>query len=672
MAYVRLFNKALDILLPDPVATINPEDMAENSDSVLDMLAVQRMQKRRKEEAGLGARVKDDGTKQENAVPPDLVRRHELLILPRHDSYYTKRGVFSPVPIRNIRSEHIGHLVTMSGVVTRVTDVKPMITVASYACDQCDAEVYQEILRREFMPIFMCVSSKCTEGTPGSLTLQSRGSKFIKFQELKIQELADQVPIGHTPRTIKVFVRGELTRRASPGDIITLHGVFLPTPYSGHKAISVGLLADTYIEAMGITQHKKTYDQYDLSPEMAERVESEGLRDDIYERLAKSIAPEIFGHLDVKKALLLMMVGGTSKKMADGMQIRGDINICLMGDPGVAKSQLLKHISKLAPRGIYTSGKGSSGVGLTAAVIKDSVTGEFVLEGGSLVLADMGICCIDEFDKMEDSDRTAIHEVMEQQTISIAKAGITTTLNARTSILAAANPAFGRYNFKKTPDENFNLPPSLLSRFDLLFLIVDRADAEHDRMLSEHVTYVHQHAAPPKLSFDAYSADLLRSYVSQTRKYDPFVPRALTEYIVESYVTMRKQEGAAKEPFTYTTARTLLGILRLAQAHARCLFQTEVTQANIEEATRLMFMSKQSIRIDKQKKGAVDPSSVIYGIIRELCTKLNRRDLTYTDVLAKVISAGFNPQQLIETLDEYMSLNIVMVDAQKTTIRMIS
>ena len=213
----------------------------------------------------------------------------------------------------------------------------------------------------------------------------------------------------------------------------------------------------------------------------------------LFTRLASSICPEIFGMGEVKQALLLLMVGGNLKQMADGMKIRGNINVLLMGDPGVAKSQLLKHISNFAPRGIYTTGKGSSGVGLTASVMRDPVTGELVLEGGALVLADTGICAIDEFDKMDERDRTNIHEVMEQQTVSIAKAGITTSLNARTSVLAAANPLYGRYNPALKPHENINLPAALLSRFDLIFLLLDRSDEELDKMLAFHVASVHKH-----------------------------------------------------------------------------------------------------------------------------------------------------------------------------------
>jgi DNA replication licensing factor MCM7 len=243
-------------------------------------------------------------------------------------------------------------------------------------------------------------------------------------------------------------------------------------------------------------QLNKTEDEEMLAEQLTEEEATRICEDDFYSKLTNSIAPEIYGHEDVKKALLLMLVGGVDKNPR-GMKIRGNINICLMGDPGVAKSQLLNYIDRLAVRSQYTTGRGSSGVGLTASVTKDQITGEMVLEGGSLVLADQGICCIDEFDKMLDQDRTAIHEVMEQQTISIAKAGIMTSLNARVSILAAANPAFGKYNPKKSIEQNIQLPAALLSRFDLLWLIQDRPDRDSDLRLAQHITYVHQHNVQP-------------------------------------------------------------------------------------------------------------------------------------------------------------------------------
>ncbi|GCC18434.1 hypothetical protein chiPu_0021669, partial [Chiloscyllium punctatum] len=271
-----------------------------------------------------------------------------------------------------------------------------------------------------FMPLIMCPSRECqTNKSGGRLYLQSRGSKFIKFQEIKVQEHSDQVPVGNIPRSMTVYSRGENTRLALPGDHVTITGIFLPMMRTGFRQVIQGLLSETYLEAHRISQMNKTEDDELGTQELSEE-ELRQITEDFYEKLAASIAPEIYGHEDVKKALLLLLVGGVDQS-PKGMKIRGSINICLMGDPGVAKSQLLCYIDRLAPRSQYTTGRGSSGVGLTAAVMKDPVTGEMILEGGALVLADQGICCIDEFDKMMDSDRTAIHEVMEQQTISIAK-----------------------------------------------------------------------------------------------------------------------------------------------------------------------------------------------------------------------------------------------------------
>lgn len=356
--------------------------------------------------------------------PPILMRRYELRLLPigrpgvlppfanQHIPTTTTTSSstekhkapsdITPVSLRNVRARSMGRLVTVTGMVVRASDVKPAVTVATYSCDACGAEVYQVVQnQREFMPVTSCPASGCANRKKtthdSTLHLQTRGSKFVKYQELKLQELPNQVPMGHVPRSMPVLCRGELTRQATPGDVVTVDGVFLPQRLaeSGFKAMRAGLIATTFLEAQNVAIHKKSYDDRSstnaaANADLDAAVTAVATGPDPVGRLASSIAPEIFGHADIKRSLLLQLVGGCTRTLPDGMRIRGDVNICLMGDPGVAKSQLLKHVASIAPRGVYTTGKGSSGVGLTAAVTKDMATGEMALEGGALVLADRG------------------------------------------------------------------------------------------------------------------------------------------------------------------------------------------------------------------------------------------------------------------------------------------
>uniref|UniRef100_A0A672GD35 DNA replication licensing factor MCM7 n=1 Tax=Salarias fasciatus TaxID=181472 RepID=A0A672GD35_SALFA len=537
-----------------------------------------------------------------NQYPPELMRRFEL--------YFKSPTTAKPKVVRDIRADSIGHLVTVRGIVTRATEVKPMMAVATYTCDQCGAETYQPIQSPTFMPLVMCPSQECvTNKSGGRLYLQTRGSKFVKFQELRIQEHSDQVPVGNIPRSMTVYARGENTRQAQPGDHVAITGVFLPLLRTGYSQAVQGLLSETYLESHSITLMNKTEDDELGNDELSEEELREFTSEEFYDKLAGSIAPEIYGHEDVKKALLLLLVGGV-QQAPKGMKIRGNINICLMGDPGVAKSQLLSYIDRLAPRSQYTTGRGSSGVGLTAAVMRDPLTGEMTLEGGALVLADQGICCIDEFDKMADADRTAIHEVMEQQTISIAKV-------------------------------SWRFPPR---------------------------------PAPSGLQLLDPRPCPRRRYIAMCKKRQPVVPESLADYITAAYVEMRKEARVSKDT-TFTSARTLLSILRLATALARLRLMDTVEKEDVNEAMRLMEMSKDSLQADKSSNTRTQrPADVIFSLVRELATEgvAGRGGAGGTVRMAEAeqrcVSRGFTPAQFQEALEEYEELNVWQVNQARSRI----
>ncbi|KAJ4779748.1 DNA helicase [Rhynchospora pubera] len=647
--YVGIFAEAVDELMPEPTEAIL-------ADEDRDILMTQRV-----DETSDSA---DPTADSHQKMPSEIKRFFEVYI-----KAMTKN---SPLTIRQVKASNIGQLVKISGIITRCSDVKPLMQVAVYTCEECGFEIYQEVTARVFMPLLECPSTRCrVNKVKGNLILQQRASKFLKFQEAKIQELAEHVPKGHIPRSLTVHFRGELTRKVTPGDVVELSGIFLPIPYTGFRAMRAGLVADTYLEAMSVTHYKKKYSEYELKGDEQDQIERLAEDGDIYNKLARSLAPEIFGHEDVKKALLLLLVGAPHHKLSDGMKIRGDLHICLMGDPGVAKSQLLKHIINVAPRGVYTTGRGSSGVGLTAAVQRDPITNEMVLEGGALVLSDMGICAIDEFDKMDESDRTSIHEVMEQQTVSIAKAGITTSLNARTAVLAAANPAWGRYDMRRTPAENINLPPALLSRFDLLWLILDRADMDTDLEMARHVVHVHKTLESPSLGFTPLEPSVLRAYISAARRVMPCIPRELEEYIATAYASIRQDEARSNAPHSYTTIRTLLSILRISIALARLRFSETVAQSDVDEALRLMQMSKYSLYSDDRQRAGLDAISDIYSILRDEAARTNRLDVRYAHALNLISRKGYSEAQLKECLEEYASLNVWQIHPNTFDIRFI-
>jgi len=668
--YINLFKDAVDDLMPNSSKQFPIEEILMNKTDIIHKHRLQNLN-------NLSNEDKEKANKNKSGIPKELTRRYELIIVPGPGSKN------KTIPLRQLKASQIGSLQTIKGIVVKMTDVKPFLKVASYSCDVCGYETYQVNHQRTYMPLLDCQSEQCRNNrSHGDIMQINRASKFLSFQEITIQEPTNEVPTGHVPRSIKISCFGSTTRKCAPGDMIFVTGVYLPRMLNDTRFKSK-LIHDTYIEAYKIEKEKKNYKDTKINPEMINTLKKEKTNT-LYLNLAKSIAPEIFGMEDIKKALLLLLVGGVDKNMSDGMKIRGNMNILLMGDPGIAKSQLLKYISHISPRGVYTTGKGSSGVGLTAAVVKDSVTNDLVLEGGALVLADMGVCCIDEFDKMSDYDRANIHEVMEQQTVSIAKAGITTRLNARTSVLAAANPVYGRYNINLTPHENINLPAALLSRFDLLFLLLDEVNPERDLELARHVAYVHQHK---KVNTDnnkdkIYSEEFIREYIAQAKKCRPTIPQDLHNFIVQKYVEKRKLEieQKNKQGYQYITPRSLLAVIRLSQALAKLRMNDKVKQEDVDEALRLVEVSQSSINKKENKEGLVnfdgvqkktDAKSQIYNIVSDLCKNDKNKTVKIDVIKKKIRTRNFSDKQLENMLQEYVNLSILYVDENHTEVTLL-
>lgn len=516
-------------------------------------------------------------------------------------------GLDRSTTMRNLDSTNVNRLVSLSGIVIAASTVRSKVQQLKIRCRNCKETQTLEsskgfggvnIPRRCPTQPSQANSTKCPLDP---FVVLADSSTYYDQQSLKLQERPEHVPNGDMPRHLSLSVERYLVSKVKPGTRVKLVGIYATyTSKNSKDAASRGNdgVRHPYIRVLGLNVENETEVQYSREDEedmykLARSRTSEG--GSIYELVAQSIAPAIYGHEDIKKAIACQLVGGCRRALPDGMRLRGDINVLLLGDPSVAKSQFLKFVNRAAPISVYTSGKGSSAAGLTASVLRDPGTGDFHLEGGALVLGDGGVVCIDEFDKMREQDRVAIHEAMEQQTISIAKAGITTVLNARSSVLAAANPIHGRYDELMTAGENISLQTTILSRFDTIFILLDKSDRTRDAQLSKHVLDIHRNfgTAAMQEAEGPISPELLRKYVTFCKqRCRPYLSPEAAEHLKSHYVGIRSKvkKDRSDSPIPITV-RQLEAIIRLSEALAR-LELSEV--ANIDHVTEAIRLFKSS------------------------------------------------------------------------------
>ncbi|MEK6928386.1 MAG: minichromosome maintenance protein MCM [Nanoarchaeota archaeon] len=559
----------------------------------------------------------EDSPEQTISVLENALEESGLVKKPRIRFIELPKSSFN-IKIRDIRAKHLNKLIWVEGIVRQASDVRPQVVNAKFECPNCGATLSVMQIDKKFRE-----PSRCSCGWKSPFKLLSK--EMVDTQRLVIEESPDSLDGGEQPRRINVFLQEDLVdskmeEKTTPGSKVKLYGILkeIPVPL---QTGSISTRFDIALEANNIIPLEETFEDLNISEEDIEQILEISASPNIYKRLSQSIAPSIYGFDNIKEAILLQLFGGVKKIKSDGGQTRGDMHILLVGDPGVAKSVMLKFTSTIAPKGRYVSGKAATAAGLTAAVVKDEFLRGWSLEAGAMVLSNKGTVCIDEIEKMDEQDRSAMHEALEQQTVTISKANIQATLRAETSVLAAGNPKLGRFDPYTPIPQQIDISPALLSRFDVIFVIKDIPNKIQDEAIASHVLEEHKQ----EVIRDVIDAKLIRKYISYTRKkYKPKLTDEAIEEIKEFYIRLRNQSinsDSAIKPIPIT-ARQLEGIVRLSEAHAKMRMSNEVKREDARKAIELLKISLTQVGYDEEAK-TFDIDKVIIGITTSTKNKIH-------------------------------------------------
>ncbi len=562
--------------------------------------------------------------------------------------------------IRNIRSRHLNKFLYIKGLVRQKSDVRPQVTSARFECPSCGNVITVLQLDSKFKE-----PSRCGCGRKGKFRMLSK--ELVDAQKIVLEEAPEDLDGGEQPKRLDIFLKSDLVspmsdKRTNPGTKIKINGILKEVPIPARDG---GKLTryDLMLEANYVEPIEEDFLELNISEEEEEEILSLAKNPKVYEMLINSLAPTIYGHEQIKEALILQSFGGVRKKKEKGSATRGDIHILLIGDPGAGKSQLLKRMSEIAPKARYVSGKGASGAGLTATVVKDEFIKGYALEAGALVLANRGICCIDELDKMTKEDRSAMHEALEQQTVTISKANIQATLRAETTVLAAANPKFGRFDPYEVLAKQIELPSTLINRFDLIFPIKDMPDETKDAKLASFILGLHQNKSEIETEIEN---EMLRKFFAYARqKVHPELTDAAVEEIQQYYVKMRSsgsEEGGVKA--IPITARQLEALIRLAEASAKVRLSKKVTRKDAQRGINLVHHCLSQIGMDPDT-GKFDIDRISSGVtasergnivsVKEIITELEAKEgktIALEEILVEATSRGIKEDKVLEVIEK--------------------